>query len=121
MIELLLLTKTYICIQAVRGSGPDGQIRANDVMTAQPGVASTAAAVVHPSTSTSFVDMPLTNMRQVIMNRLLNIAPKLFLLVLRKSFLKVKKYVNLHLSCLLTTFKNNVPYLMNCQNFFLTN
>ena len=52
------------------GSGPDGQIRANDVLTASPGAAMaagapSAAVSVPAAASTSFVDLPLSNMRQV--------------------------------------------------------
>ncbi|KAK0053933.1 dihydrolipoyllysine-residue acetyltransferase component of pyruvate dehydrogenase cmplx mito [Biomphalaria pfeifferi] len=61
-----------IDLRTIVGSGPDGQIRAHDVLSAKPGAPSvgTAIPITSPSTSTSFVDMPLTNMRQVIAKRL---------------------------------------------------
>ncbi|XP_005094120.1 dihydrolipoyllysine-residue acetyltransferase component of pyruvate dehydrogenase complex, mitochondrial isoform X2 [Aplysia californica] len=62
-----------IDLKNVRGSGPDGQIRAADVSSAQPEAAVAAApagVAISPATSTSFEDMPLTNMRRAIANRL---------------------------------------------------
>ncbi|XP_059158007.1 dihydrolipoyllysine-residue acetyltransferase component of pyruvate dehydrogenase complex, mitochondrial-like [Physella acuta] len=59
-----------IDLKNIVGSGPDGQIRANDVLSAKPGVAEPSLSVAMPSSSTSFTDIPLSNMRQVIAKRL---------------------------------------------------
>ncbi|CAG5122318.1 unnamed protein product [Candidula unifasciata] len=59
-----------IDLKAVAGSGPDGQVRAADVLQATPGVSVPGVAAVAPATSQSFVDFPLSNMRQVIAKRL---------------------------------------------------
>ncbi|KAK3751103.1 hypothetical protein RRG08_019310 [Elysia crispata] len=70
-----LAAEKGVDLRSLGGSGPDGQIRANDVLTATPGVglapgAPGAAVSVPAAASTSFVDLPLTNMRQVIAKRL---------------------------------------------------
>ncbi|BFZ11185.1 hypothetical protein BsWGS_14223 [Bradybaena similaris] len=59
-----------IDLKAVAGSGPDGQVRAADVLQATPGVSVPGVAAVAPASSHSFVDFPLSNMRQVIAKRL---------------------------------------------------
>ncbi|GFN89440.1 acetyltransferase component of pyruvate dehydrogenase complex [Plakobranchus ocellatus] len=66
-----LAAEKGVDLRALGGSGPDGQIRANDVLTATaaPGLGGPAISVP-TAASTSFVDMPLSNMRQVIAKRL---------------------------------------------------
>lgn len=70
-----LAAEKGIDLKTLGGSGPAGQIRANDVLTATPGMAApvgapAAAVSVPAAASTSFVDLPLSNMRQVIAKRL---------------------------------------------------
>ncbi|XP_054722875.1 dihydrolipoyllysine-residue acetyltransferase component of pyruvate dehydrogenase complex, mitochondrial-like [Uloborus diversus] len=56
-----------IDLAGVRGSGPDGRIRAQDLE----GVSPSAAPLSGVAPSAGYVDIPLTNMRQVIARRLL--------------------------------------------------
>ena len=49
----------------VQGTGPDGQIRAEDVMNFTPTAAVQAPAVGAPTTPGAFVDIPLSGMRKV--------------------------------------------------------
>ncbi|RUS73374.1 hypothetical protein EGW08_018852 [Elysia chlorotica] len=70
-----LAAEKGVDLRTLGGSGPQGQIRANDVLTATPGAAvapgaPSAAVSVPAAASTSFVDLPLSNMRQVIAKRL---------------------------------------------------
>merc|ERR1712136_689195 len=69
-----------ISLSGLTGSGPDGRIRAVDVQQAPvlaaapapaPVTAAAPPAAVAPPTSGNFVDIPLTNVRQVIAKRLL--------------------------------------------------
>ncbi|XP_035205373.1 dihydrolipoyllysine-residue acetyltransferase component of pyruvate dehydrogenase complex, mitochondrial-like [Stegodyphus dumicola] len=61
-----LATEKGLDLSSVQGSGPGGRIRAQDLAGAMP---TTAAAPV--VSSAPFVDIPMTNMRQVIARRLL--------------------------------------------------
>uniref|UniRef100_A0A0B7B4D0 Acetyltransferase component of pyruvate dehydrogenase complex n=1 Tax=Arion vulgaris TaxID=1028688 RepID=A0A0B7B4D0_9EUPU len=68
-----LASEKGIDLRSVKGSGPDGQVRAADVLQATPGGsapgAGASSSIVTPS-SQSFLDLPLSNMRQVIAKRL---------------------------------------------------
>lgn len=64
----------------MKGTGPDGQIRADDVINfvasaapkaAAAPVAQAAAPAARPAAGAQFVDTPLTNVRSVIAKRLL--------------------------------------------------
>ena len=52
------------------GTGPSGEIRADDLMNFSPAVVSPAAVATSAPTG-SYVDIPLTNMRKTIAKRLL--------------------------------------------------
>lgn len=64
-------------LNLVSGSGPDGQIRANDVRTfspsqmSAPAAAMSAPGVTAASSTAPYTDIPLNNVRQVIARRLL--------------------------------------------------
>ncbi|KAH9496687.1 hypothetical protein Btru_009659 [Bulinus truncatus] len=62
-----LANEKGIDLKYVVGTGPDGQIRAEDVLAAKPGAPSAAVGL---APSGAFVDMPLSNMRKVIAQRL---------------------------------------------------
>jgi pyruvate/2-oxoglutarate dehydrogenase complex dihydrolipoamide acyltransferase (E2) component len=49
----------------VQGTGPDGQIRAEDVMNFSPTAAVQAPAVGAPTAPGAFVDIPVSGMRKV--------------------------------------------------------
>lgn len=64
-----LAAEKGVDLRSVAGSGPDGQIRANDIISARPAAAATGVSVPSAATS-SFTDLPLSNIRQVIAKRL---------------------------------------------------
>lgn len=67
-----LAAEKGIDLHTVKGSGPGGRIRAQDVETAQPiGVPAVGISVHAMPSSTQFVDIPLSSIRQVIARRLL--------------------------------------------------
>jgi pyruvate dehydrogenase E2 component (dihydrolipoamide acetyltransferase) len=59
-----------IDLSAVKGTGPDGQIRADDVKNFTPAAVAAPAVSAAVPTSTDFEDMDLSNMRKVIADRL---------------------------------------------------
>lgn len=70
-----LAAEKGVDLNLVAGTGPDGQIRAEDVMSFTPGVAApvtmaTTAVAPHVAAPGAFVDIPLTGMRTTIAKRL---------------------------------------------------
>ncbi|XP_053383287.1 dihydrolipoyllysine-residue acetyltransferase component of pyruvate dehydrogenase complex, mitochondrial-like [Mercenaria mercenaria] len=65
-----LAAEKRVDLNLVTGSGPDGQIRAEDVMNFTPGAVAPAPAVGAPAAPGAYVDIPLTNMRKTIAKRL---------------------------------------------------
>ena len=55
-----------IYLQAVAGTGPDGQIRADDVMTFTPAPSVVSTPVSVAGAPGAYVDIPLTSMRKVL-------------------------------------------------------
>ncbi|KAH3802331.1 hypothetical protein DPMN_156006 [Dreissena polymorpha] len=67
-----LAAEQGVDLNLVTGTGPDGQIRAEDVLAFKPAAATTttAAAPTTPAAPGAFVDIPLSNMRKTIAKRL---------------------------------------------------
>ena len=53
-----------VCSQQVTGSGPEGQVRAKDVLSFTPGAASVVTPVAGQP-GAAFFDIPTSNIRQV--------------------------------------------------------
>ncbi|CAL1538722.1 unnamed protein product [Lymnaea stagnalis] len=70
-----LAAEKGVDLRSVAGSGPDGQIRANDILSARPAAAAaTGLSAPSAATSTSFTDLPLSNIRQVVIAKRLTLS-----------------------------------------------
>ena len=64
-LNILTKLKLYISWQQVSGTGPEGQIRADDVRNFVPSSAVVSAQPAVSIPGAAYMDIPLTSMRQV--------------------------------------------------------